>query len=512
MKTSRLFLMFVCAAASLLAGPAPLRAAEKPYDIRHYDLDIRPDFTTKRLHLTARISIDNPGRAKTFEFGLSDRYETVKVTADGGPAEVHRDKGSVTVTVAQPRAKTLLAFELEGAPGKSQDDDRDVIDDNSLYLLWSDRFYPISFDDWATVRTTISIPGKFRVVAPGHPISESMGGISQEIFETSQPALAFSVIADTRWIRTERTINGIRMQTMLDPESNVFADKIFTGSAEVLKFFGDTFGPYSFDMFSFVTIPGIYARRAFPGFLGYSPQYLAREMNATGHDAHETVLLWWSYTATGKGPGSWQWSEGFGDYGEILYDEALHKPVPAIFDRFRAEYLKLPAEKDVPWQQLRGNTPQAIVHGKYPWLLHVLRYRMEDAAFRRGLRELFTRYRFRTFTMDEFIATFEHAGGKSLAWWRSEWLERQGVPEIALQWEAEPAAGGYRVKCGLEQKGNVYHLPLEIGIQTANGLRVVKVDLAQAKQSAVFESPGKPEQVVLDPNHWLLLRGTSVQR
>jgi hypothetical protein len=498
--------------AVAVSAPGLLRAAEQPYDIRHYDIWIEPDFAAKRLRITARIEIDNPGHAKDFEFGLSDRYETVRVSADGAPSKFRRENDSVTVTVPQPGLKTVLAFDLEGAPGKSQDNDRKVIDDDSLYLLWSDRFYPIAFDDWATVTTRITIPGRFKVVAPGRLTSiEEMGAISRETFETSQPTLAFSVVADARWIRTERTINGIRMQTLLDPECNRYAEKILSTSAEVLKFYSKTLGPFSFDQFSFVTIPGIYARRAFPGFVGYSPPYLEEEMTRTGHDAHETALLWWGYTARGSGPGSWQWTEGFGDYTEILYDETFHKPIPAIFERFRAEYLKLPAEKDVEWQQLQGDTAQAIVHGKYPWLMHLLRYRMGDADFNRALKTLFAHYRFRTFSMDELIAVFEEAGGAPLAWWRDEWLGRKGVPEISLRWKAEPAGQTYQVKCELLQTGNVYHLPVEIGIKTAGGMQIERVNLSAASNSAVFQSREKPLEVVFDPHRWLLVKLVSGQ-
>lgn len=38
-----------------------------------------------------------------------------------------------------------------------------------------------------------------------------------------------------------------------------------------------------------------------------------------------------------------------------------------------------------------------------------VRERIGDAAFRRAIRTLFDRYRYRTFTLDQFISVFENA-------------------------------------------------------------------------------------------------------
>jgi hypothetical protein len=74
----------------------------------------------------------------------------------------------------------------------------------------------------------------------------------------------------------------------------------------------------AFGEYNFVTIQGLYARRASNGFVAYSPDYLDKEMTRTRYDAHETSLLWWDSTTRGSAPGSWQWTEGFGDYVETI--------------------------------------------------------------------------------------------------------------------------------------------------------------------------------------------------
>lgn len=403
-------------------------AGSPAYDIRHYELLIQPDFTARTVAVNATVDIDNPGLARSFQFELSNQFSTVNVSAEGHAAAIERGSGMVTVTPDSARKHTWLKFDLAGLTGKSQGEDRLVIDGTTLFLLWSDQFYPTDFDGWATVRTTVVLPEGFKVYAPGRLAStKRASGMVRWTFETQRPTVSFSIFADSRWIESTREINGIRMRTLLYPESQRYADQLFTGSADVLKFYSDTFGAYPFDEFTFFTMSGTYARRAFVGAVGYEPHYLERELTSTGHDAHETALLWWCYTTHGSGPGSWQWTEGLGDYAEIMYDEARHKPVASIFGRFRQKYLAA-AARDVRYRELKGNTPQEFVHGKYPWIMAALREEIGDETFSRGLKELFRKFRYRTFTMDEFIGVFEQVSNRSLKSWRDEWLERPGLP------------------------------------------------------------------------------------
>lgn len=391
------------------------------------DLLIEPDFARKTLSVRARIETDRPEAARTFEFGLSDGYTDVAVEVDGAPATFAREQGTIVVTMPQPTRRAALDFHLRGAfdrPLPNRDETRPVIDDESLFLLWSDRFYPIDFNDWSLFRTTVVLPERFKAIAPGRLVgAQRQGDAMRWVFETSDRVGPASVFADSRWVETQRKVNGIAMRTLLHPESAEYAEQIFSTSADVLAFYSELHGGYPFDGFAFVTVAGMNPRRAFPGFVAYEPRYLKKELTQTGHDAHETALLWWGYATHGRGRGSSAWTEGFGDYVEFLYDEARGKPRPAIFDRFRAEYLKKAPTEDRHYSDL-GGAPQEMIHGKFPWIMQELRKELGDARFRDGIRLLFARYHGRTFSMDEFIATFEAAGGRSLRAWRDEWLER----------------------------------------------------------------------------------------
>ena len=477
------------------------------YDIEQYDLYIQPDFVTKSLFMSTTITINNPTLQDTFYFGLNDRYEKVTVKSNASPVSITRENGWICIFLQKPTRHFKLVFETKGIIGKSDSENRQVITDSSLFLLWSDRFYPIDFNHWAKVKTTIILPDDFLPIAPGKLIrTKKHSKMIEHTFITTNPAVCFSVFADSRWIVTKRKINGIQMQTLLYPESQKFSEQIFKTSSEILKFYSETYCAYPFDQFSFVTLDGIYARRAFPGFVGYNPNYLEKEFTTTGHDAHESALLWWFYTIRGDGPGSFQWTEGFGDYAEFLYDEKYQKPITKIFQYFRKEYLAMPSQEDVLYYDLTGNTPQQVVHGKYPWLMHLIRYEVGDEKFGEAMKLIFKKFRFRTFTMDELIAILEEGCGQRLQWWRQEWLERKGFPVITFKSKVLDSGNGYLIKCILTQVENLYHLPMEIGIESEKGIDIKRVNITEQQTIVTFESDEKPINITLDPNRWLLLK------
>ncbi len=491
----------------LIMNGSGLFAKEKSYSIEQYELFIKPNFSTKSIYISTKINIKNPALQDTFYFGINNHYKTINVKSNLSNIDYKRENGWIVIVLQKPEKQISFIIETEGIIGKSDSEDRDIINDSSLFLIWSDKFYPIDYNHWAKVKTTIILPENFHVIAPGKLLTTKKSGNNIEYtFKTKNLAVCFSVFADSRWIVTKRKINGIQMQTLLYPECQKFSEQIFKTSSEILKFYSETYCPYPFDQFSFINLDGIYARRAFPGFVSYNPDYLEKEFTTTGFDAHETALLWWFYTIRGEGPGSFQWTEGFGDYAEFLYDEKYQKPIPKIFQYFRNKYLTLQTNEDVLYYELTGNTPQEIIHGKYPWLMHVLRYAVGDKNFADAMKLIFQRFMFRTFTIDEFIAALEEGCKQNLKWWKNEWLERKGVPIISIQSEISHNKNCYSIKCILKQMENIYNFPLEIGIKTDTGLEIKKVNVTDKQMIFTFESKEKPVKILLDPNNWLLLK------
>ena len=490
-----------------------------------YDIRLDPDLRTGVLRERAVVAIRNPARADSIELALNDWFEQVDVQAAGARATVRRRPGSVVIGLAPARPRETLCLELRGRPARSDDEQRSVLGRESVFLLWSDAFYPLDYDAWAPVRLAIALPAGFRVFGPGHEVrtetvtrpetdaagnrvgdARDPGALIVHRFVSDHPLRLFSVLADRRWIETRRSTGGLRLRTLLYPSAQPYADSLLARSADVLSGYARLYGPYGFDEFTFATLDSLYARRALAGGVVYSPAFLEREMARVGYDGHETALLWWGYTIAGSGPGSFQWLEGLGDYAEYLYDEERGKPLPPSWARFRAAYLALQPGSEPPLAGLRGSTPQAIIHGKYPWLMHLLRFAVGDDAFRGAMRDLFERARYHALTLDQLVAALEAGTGRSLAWWKDGWLLRPSVPDVHFTATFEPEGDRWRVVARLEQATPPFSFPAEIGVfsGTARDLRRVQVD--SATQTFLLTSATRPDSVVLDPRGWVIMR------
>src|SRR3954454_2720602 len=133
MKRLVITLLLMCAAAF----------AQMDYKIRGYELNITPNFAARTVRVNTTIRIANVGKVSSFEFGLGDEYKIESLTVNGAPVEYTAKDRTLSIKLANPEHDLTIVVLTNGNPGKSHDEDAMVIDDNSLYLLWSDRFYPI---------------------------------------------------------------------------------------------------------------------------------------------------------------------------------------------------------------------------------------------------------------------------------------------------------------------------------------------------------------------------------
>jgi hypothetical protein len=504
------WLAHAAAAAPSLVVATPSPAEPARHDILHYDLRVDPDLATGEVRTSVELRVAWSPGAGPLALTLADAWRVEEARVGGRRIAPRRGPGAVEVDLPPGAGEVTVAFRIAGAPGRSLGEERAVATPDGLFLLWSDAFYPIAYDDWATVRTEVLLPRGFEAVAPGRPVArEQVGDRVRHAFEARTPTVCFSVLADRRWIRREHEIAGERVVTLLHPGSDRHAARIAAGSADVLRFFTELHGVRAAEAFAFVTVEGIYARRAFNGFVGYSPAYLEKELERTGYDAHETSLLWWGYVTNGRGPGAFQWNEGLGDFVEVLYGESRGKPLPEIFRRQRARYLAALAatpEAEPARTELRGSTPQEWVHGKYPWLMAVLREAIGDAAFRRGLRVLFDRQRYRTYAIEDLVAAMEEAAGRPLGWWRDGWLDRRGIPGVEVTWRAVRGAAGWRAEGTVRTGPELAEVPIELGVRSAGGETTRVVRAAGPETTFAVELADEPTEVVVDPRERLLVR------
>jgi aminopeptidase N len=94
----------------------------------------------------------------------------------------------------------------------------------------------------------------------------------------------------------------------------------------------------------------------------------------------------------------------------------------------------------------------------------------------------------------------EETSGQDLDWFFAQWLRRGSSPRVAGTWTYNAASKQVIVELAQEQQGEVYRLPLQIGISLP-GAAVKLTNVSLAGLTARFEiaCEKEPQAVTLDP-------------
>jgi aminopeptidase N len=133
------------------------------------------------------------------------------------------------------------------------------------------------------------------------------------------------------------------------------------------------------------------------------------------------------------------------------------------------------------------------------WVLHMLRRKLGDELFWKGVRNYYAKYRGSNANTDDLRQIMEQTSGQDLKQFFNQWLRTAGHPDLNVAWHYDADKGA--VNISIEQKqDNVYVFPLEISM--AGQLHTITVNGKTA--TAQIAVKAKPETIVADPNVNLL--------
>jgi aminopeptidase N len=152
-----------------------------------------------------------------------------------------------------------------------------------------------------------------------------------------------------------------------------------------------------------------------------------------------------------------------------------------------------------------------LVYQKGGWVLHMLRKQVGTETFWSGIREYYRTYRNASASTADLERVMEQVSGQDLAWFFRQWLYRPGSPVVRGTWRYDAAAKTIQVVLNQVQAGDVYRLPLEIGIKEATAAapegrtRIERLDLDARQRTFTIRADRAPLSVELDPNTWTLM-------
>lgn len=239
--------------------------------------------------------------------------------------------------------------------------------------------------------------------------------------------------------------------------------------------------------------------------------------------AHELVHQWFGDLV---GYRSWEhvWlGEGWATYGEALWAE--HKDGQAGYQRAVLSNMRRErgsgrnyAPKNPGMMSNRYVEPferfvsSDNVYSKGGFVLHMLRQRLGDETFWRGVAVYLDRYKFKLAETNDFRRCMEEVSGQSLERFFDQWVLRPGNPQIEVEYNWDEDAKALRVTIEQTQRidadNPAYAITVPVEVETTSGgpWKTVYVNMDTRRAEANIKLEQKPASIEIDSGMTVLMR------
>jgi aminopeptidase N len=507
-------------------------------DIKHIRLDLRVDLPKKTVGACATLQVRSVRAARHLTLDAVDfevkrvtvaaadkeperaaySHDGKKLTIDLDPAWPAGRSGTVRVDYRVRSPKEGLHFfgPTAGEP-------------NFPYNLWSqgepnkNRYWFPCHDRPNQLQPTemvISVPRGYEALSNGSLVERREGADQTVIFHWRQkkphPAYLVSLVVG-RYDVVREEWKGRPLLYYVPRGHKVEAVPTFGRTRDMLTFFSKRFGiEYPWAKYAQVVVEQF----TFGGMENTSATTLplsvlcdkrARLDNSPDETlAHELAHQWWGDMVAVRDWAHTWLKEGLATYAEALWAE---------HDRGADDFAyKLVQDQETA---ILAGARQAVVDRRYRdpdetfdyrayqkggWVFHMLRRRLGEELFWKGLCRYGTDFRGQAADTTDLRKTLEKVSGRSLERFFYDWTERPGSPvlDVATVYRADKKQA--RVVVKQTQAGEAFHLPFKITFACPAAARPVVFERALTAKEHTFliPLPGPPARLEVDPDQAVL--------
>lgn len=504
-----------------------VNAGNNPFiDIKHYRFELSLNDSTDVIGGKATIMLVFTKPADHIELDLKQKLQDGKgmlvnsVFARDSEVSFTQTENKLVIrfgeTVKASEERTLTVS-YSGIPGdgliisKNKFGDRTFFGDN-----WPDRAHhwlPVVDhpSDKASVEFIVTAPLHYAVIANGVKMEESVLNKNIKLThwrEEVPVSTKVMVIGAARFaIQYAGEAANVPVESWVFPENRLEGFHDFASASQILDFFHTHIGNYPYKKLANVQSKTRYGGMENASNIFYFENFVNGKADHDDLIAHEIAHQWFGNSAT---EADWHhvWlSEGFATYFTQLYNEYTYGK------ERRAENMGL-QRKDVIEYAKRDPSP--VVLSKLPtrltdilnvnsyqkggWVLHMLRIKLGDDAFWRGIRHYYKKYRNSTASTADLQKIMEESSGQDLDQFFRQWLYTPGHPVVEVSWTYHTGRKAIEVTVSQIQSGVLFNFPLEIGISAGGSPRVIETIQISAKtQKFIIRSELKPDKILADP-------------
>lgn len=522
---------------------APVGRIDRPFDVLHYELDLRVTPDSSWVGGTVRARLVALEALGSVVLDLLDNMVVEDVRYDGAAAAWTHEGDTLAVAVPggalAPGDSATVAVDYHGFPVREgfvgyrvtvfNDDDFFPDPTQPVLMTLSEpdgarSWWPCHDNpyDAATFDFALTLPDSFQLGLPGTEVERTVwpNGWRRQRHTLGQPVPAYLLsIAAAKYAswRDSTTVHRwpggepvvLPIEHFVAPTLEAAGRNSWQNTGKVLNWLEQEFGPYPFPdekyghaMFVFggaMEHPTLSSMGQ--GTVGVSSDPVTGAPAGEWIMVHEAAHQWFGDCVRLERWGEIWLNEGFARWCEALWQEVEYG-FAAYKDRM--ELFRFPAfsgpvrDPDV----LFGST----VYNKGAWILHMLRQVMGREELLLAMRNYVTdpALRFQAVSTSDFQAHCEDVHGGPLDWFFDPWLDRVGRPSLGISWRAE----GEDLRVEVEQRAaEDWQLPLVVRLTRPDGSQVKAMLPVPAERNSSFLLPGLADTRVLeaDPERdWLV--------
>jgi aminopeptidase N len=400
---------------------------------------------------------------------------------------------------------------------------------NGIPVLWT-LSEPFGSQDWWPCKNgltdkvdsldiIVTTPAQYRVASNGSLISETTNGGSKVFHWKHQYPIApyLVAIAVTNYAQYTDIVplsNGTQMPMLnyVYPESLAEAQIGTANQIQVLQFYDSLFVTYPF-------FKEKYGHAQFGWGGGMEHQTMSFVVNyGWGLLSHELAHQWFGDMVT---CGSWEdiWlNEGFATFLEGLTRERF-QPGPNWLN-WRQGKINSVISQDGGSVRVDDTTSvnrifsSRLSYNKGSYLLHMLRWKLGDEAFFKGIRNYLNARQFnyaQTSQLKTYLAT---TGGQNLDEYFNDWFEGQGFPSYQLTWSQDNNNQLFATLGQTTSHPSVpfFEMPVPVKFSGQGQDTVLRLEHTFSGQAFSAQLPFKVTTVAIDPDLWLISANNTVQQ
>jgi aminopeptidase N len=427
----------------------------------------------------------------------------------------------------QPKQRTTYTITYSGVPAtglkiaNNKYGDRTFFSDN-----WPDKgrhWLPIVDHpyDKATCEFIITAPSHYQVVSNGLRIEEADLSNGNRIthWRQSVPISSWLYVLGVARFAVQQVdqFENKSIETWVyyqDRKAGFYDFAVPT--KQVLEFFSDRIGPFAYEKLANIQSNSVSGGMEAASAILYSEKSVVGDRNEGWRNViiHEIAHQWFGNAVT-----EYDWddvwlSEGFATYFTLLFIEhqyghdAFMKGLDDSKKNVLAFHTKNPTYRIVHDNlQDMDKVTSSHTYQKGSWILHMLRGVMGEENFWKGIRSYYSKYMNSSATTTDFRREMERASGIDLKAYFEQWLYKPGSLQCNGYWSYNEKKKEIHITLDqVQTDGSLFKIPMEVAVYLSAGKPLIKTLQLNEKRSEFFiPVDAAPENVLLDPNNWVLM-------